>query len=70
MPRRVNEYYPTSLNHIGTVDREFEPRSDQTKTIKLVFAASPLGTHHSGVRTKTGWLGIISWGSVEFVEVI
>jgi hypothetical protein len=25
---------------------------------KLIFDASPLRTHHSGERTKTGWLGI------------
>jgi hypothetical protein len=31
MPRRVSEYYPTSLNHIGAVDRVFELRSGQTK---------------------------------------
>jgi len=37
----------------------FEPLSGQTKdykkpeTIKLVFVASPLSTHHRGVRAKT-----------------
>jgi hypothetical protein len=28
------------------------------KTIKLIFAASPLSSPQSGVRAKTGWLGI------------
>ena len=30
----------------------------EPKTIKLVFVASPLSTHHSGKRAKTGWLEI------------
>ena len=30
----------------SAVDREFEPRSGQTKTIKLVSVASPLSTQH------------------------
>jgi hypothetical protein len=30
----------------SAVDRGFEPRSGQTKTIKLVFVASPLSMHH------------------------
>ena len=59
------------LNHISgvmvsmltqsVVDREFDPRSCQTKTmkIKIVFGASPLSTRHELVRAKTGWLGIL-----------
>ena len=43
------------LDPIGVV-RGF--RSGQTKTIKLVFAASLLGTHNYGVRAKTGWLRV------------
>ena len=40
---------------------EFYPRSGQTVyNIKLVFAYSPLSTKHVGVRTKTGWLRVIS----------
>ena len=44
------------VNHIGgvmvsviassAVDRGFEPRSGKPKTVKLVFDASPLSTHH------------------------
>jgi hypothetical protein len=42
------------MNHVGgvmvsmqsVVDREFEPRSGQPKTIKLVFVASPLSMQH------------------------
>jgi hypothetical protein len=30
----------------SAVDREFESRSGQIKTIKLVYAASPLNTQH------------------------
>ena len=30
----------------SAVDRGFEPRSGQTKTIQLVFVASPLSTQH------------------------
>ena len=33
-------------------------RSGQTKTIKLVFDASPLSTQQKRERSKTGWLGI------------
>jgi hypothetical protein len=29
-----------------------------TKTMKLVFVASPLSTQHYGDRVKIGWLGI------------
>ena len=36
-----------------TVDREFEPWSDQ-KTIKLVFVASPLFKHTAALRSKNG----------------
>ena len=42
----------------GAVDCGCEPWSGQTKTIKLVFVASPLSTQHLGERAKTGWLGI------------
>jgi hypothetical protein len=42
----------------SVVDRGFEPQSGQTKTIKLVFFASPLSTQHYGEGAKTGWLGI------------
>ena len=42
----------------SVVDCEFEPRLVKTKTIKLVFVASPLSTQHLGERTKTSWLGI------------
>jgi len=31
---------------LRSVEHELEPRSDQTKTIKLVFVASPLSTQH------------------------
>jgi len=53
-----NILYQYVQNHIGSVfffwivlasravHREFEPRSGQTKTIKLVFVASPLSTQH------------------------
>ena len=34
-------------------DHGFKP-----KTIKLVFATSPLTTHHQGIRTKVDWLRI------------
>jgi hypothetical protein len=27
------------------------------KTIKYVFVASALSTHHQGIRAKTGWIG-------------
>jgi hypothetical protein len=47
-----------SVFALSTIDREFEPRSNQTKTITLVFAVSPLSTWLSGVRAKSGWLGI------------
>jgi len=41
------------------VERGFEPRSVNTKTIKFVFVASKLNTHiFKGETTKTGWLGI------------
>ena len=42
----------------GAVDRGFEPRSGQSKDFKLVFAASPLSTHHYEKKNTTGWLGI------------
>ena len=41
----------------SAVDRGFDPGRVKLNTIKLVFAASPLSTQHSGVRAKTGWLG-------------
>ena len=41
----------------NAVDRVFEHRSGQTKTITLVCVAS-LCTQHSGERANTGWLGI------------
>ena len=36
------------------VDSGFEPRSGQTKDLKLVFVASPLSTQHIMERRKTG----------------
>ena len=42
----------------SAVDRVFEHRSGQTKTIQLVCVDSPLSTQHSGERAKTGWLEI------------
>ena len=42
----------------SSVDRGFEPLRVNTKTIKLVFVASPLSTQHLGKREKTGWFGI------------
>ena len=39
--------YPNNISGIfSEVDRGFEPRSGQSKTIKLVFAASPLRKYH------------------------
>ena len=43
---------------VTDLDHGFEPGSGQIKTIKLVFAASPLSMQHYGVRAKTGWLKI------------
>ena len=42
----------------SAVDRGSSPGRVKPKIIKLVFVASPLNTHHYGVRAKTGWLGI------------
>jgi hypothetical protein len=46
----------------SAVDRSCVRAPDQIKpkTIKLVFAASPLflSTQHQGERAKTGWFGI------------
>ena len=42
----------------SAVDRGFEPRSCQPKTIKLVFVFSRLSMQHYGERAKNGWLGI------------
>ena len=42
----------------SAVDRGFEHRSGQPRTIQLVFVASPLSTQHYGERAKIGWLGI------------
>ena len=39
-------------------DSEFEPRSGQSKELKIGIVATPLSTHHRGVRVKTGWLAI------------
>ena len=33
----------------------FNPFQIKPKTLKLVFAASPLSAQHLGVRAKTGW---------------
>jgi hypothetical protein len=41
----------------SVVDRRF-PGRVKSKTITLVFVASPLSTQHEGERVKTGWLGI------------
>jgi len=38
------------------IDRAFELDRVKPKTIKLLFAAFLLGTHHEGVRANTGWL--------------
>jgi len=38
--------YVVSMLASSAVYRGFEPRSGQIKTIKLVFVASPLSTHH------------------------
>ena len=41
------------------IDCEFQvPGQVKPKTLKLVFAASPLSTQHYGKRAKTGWLRI------------
>ena len=46
------------------------PNQVKPKTIKLVFVASLLSTHHWGERTKTGWLGIsiMSWETCLFMD--
>ena len=43
----------------SVVNRDFEPRSCQTKVYELVFAASPLSSKHRSVRATIGWLGIM-----------
>jgi len=43
---------------MSAVDCDFEPRSGQLKTVKLIFVASPLSMQYSGERAKTGCLGI------------
>ena len=47
-----------SVHASCAVDRGFEPRSNQTKDLQLVFVASPRSTQHLGEKAKTGWLGI------------
>ena len=42
----------------SAVDRGFKILSGQTKDYTIGMCCSPLGTQHSGERTKTGWLGI------------
>ena len=42
----------------STVDRGFESQSGCNQMLRLVFAASPLSTHHNRVRTNTFCLGI------------
>ena len=42
----------------SAVDRGFDPRSGQTKNVKLVFVASQLSMQDQGERAKTGWFGI------------
>ena len=65
---QVSIYFLPQENHIdvkvsvlssSVVYRGFECRSGQTKTMKLVFVASPLSTQHYRERAKTGWLGIM-----------
>jgi hypothetical protein len=55
----------------SVVDRGFEPRSGKTRTIQLVFVASPLSTQHYGERAKIGWLGtrIMCLNGVTFLPV-
>jgi hypothetical protein len=38
----------------SAVDCRFELHSSQTKTIKFIFAASPLSVQHEGIRGKIG----------------
>ena len=62
------------------INHGFEPLSGQTKdyefviwgsglgkiqTMKLVF---PLSTQHEGVKTKTGWLGVLIEHHIIFVS--
>jgi len=42
----------------STVDRGFESQSGCNQMLRLVFAASPLSTHHNRVRANTFCLGI------------
>ena len=50
----------------SAVDRGFEPRSGQTKTMKLIFVASPL--EHAALRKRSkDWLAqhqnnVSEWG--------
>lgn len=46
----------------GPVDRGFKHKRIKRNTNKLVCAASPLTTQHSGVTTKTDWLAIRKMG--------
>ena len=48
-----------SVLTFSLVDHGFEPDRVKPKTIKLVFVASFLSTHHLGERARTGWLGIM-----------
>ena len=43
-----------SVHTSGVIDCVFEPQWVKPKTIKLVFAVSPLTTQHKGITTKTG----------------
>ena len=54
----------------NAVDREFEPRSGQTKDYKIDFVASPLSTQHYGERAKTGWLGIMGSSGATCLHVV
>ena len=42
----------------SVVDHSSSPGRVKPKTIKLVFAASPISIQQKGERAKTGWLGI------------
>ena len=59
----TNILHDSLLDHIGgvvassTVDC-WSPGQVKSKTIKLVFVASPLSMQPKGERAKTGWLRI------------
>ena len=59
----TNILHDSLLDHIGgvlassTVDC-WSPDQVKSKTIKLVFVASPLSMQPKGERAKTGWLRI------------